>query len=403
MAPGSAQRAYTLTFVLFTITTSFLLAAGFDLSRSDNDDTFDVIPLAFLYVFFSKGGLPEIDLADTCSSHSGNVFPDTNLAMCPQLANDIKGCQKRGKIVTISLGGATGSTDFSSDEQARTFAETVWNLFLGGSSNTRPFGDAVLDGVDLDIESESGTGMAAFVTRLRELSKGASKRDHWAKNTSPNKNVKIYIGAPAAESAANTGYVSATTLGKIAQETRSKYSSFGGIMLWDVSQAYGNPGNDRYDIAIKNDLAGDGEHPIETTPTTIEISTTKTTTTASPTSPTYTMTSMTALDTFATTSTSHTTLTTTTSTTTSTTAPTLAPESCEGIAKWALLGLYFGDDVVTYNGHKWTARWWSLGDTPGGVVGVWKDSGYFIGGKEDILTEDAEANSLLKQTLHGKF
>ncbi|KAG5719543.1 hypothetical protein E4T56_gene9501, partial [Termitomyces sp. T112] len=95
--------------------------------------------------------------------------------------------------------------------------------------------------------------------------------DDWAKNTSPNKDIKIYVGAPAAESAANTGYVNAETLGKIAQETRSKYSSFGGIMLWDISQAYGN---NRYDIAVKNALAGDHGNPIiKTTSTKTRTST----------------------------------------------------------------------------------------------------------------------------------
>ena len=62
------------------------------------------------------------------------------------MAADIKKCQAAGKIVTISLGGATGGATFSSDGQAEQFATTIWNLFLGGSSSTRPFGDAVLDG-----------------------------------------------------------------------------------------------------------------------------------------------------------------------------------------------------------------------------------------------------------------
>lgn len=44
------------------------------------------------------------------------------------------------------MGGATGSVGFSSDSQAEAFADTVWDLFLGGSSSTRPFGSAVLDG-----------------------------------------------------------------------------------------------------------------------------------------------------------------------------------------------------------------------------------------------------------------
>lgn len=48
--------------------------------------------------------------------------------------------------MTLSLGGAGGSVGFQSDAQAQALADTIWNLFLGGSSSTRPFGDAVLDG-----------------------------------------------------------------------------------------------------------------------------------------------------------------------------------------------------------------------------------------------------------------
>lgn len=45
-----------------------------------------------------------------------------------------------------------------SDASAVTFADELWNLFFGGSSSTRPFGAAVLDGVDLDIENGGSTG-----------------------------------------------------------------------------------------------------------------------------------------------------------------------------------------------------------------------------------------------------
>jgi chitinase len=74
------------------------------------------------------------------------------------------------------MGGATGAASFTSDAQAQTFADTIWNLFLGGSSSTRPFGDAVLDGVDLDIEGGGNTGYAAFVSRIRSHASGASKQ-----------------------------------------------------------------------------------------------------------------------------------------------------------------------------------------------------------------------------------
>ncbi|KAK6777338.1 hypothetical protein RDI58_024055 [Solanum bulbocastanum] len=35
---------------------------------------------------------------------------------------------------------------------AREVATYLWNNFLGGKSSSRPLGDAVLDGTDLDIE-----------------------------------------------------------------------------------------------------------------------------------------------------------------------------------------------------------------------------------------------------------
>jgi chitinase len=51
----------------------------------------------------------------------------------------------------------------ANDAAAATFATTIWNLFGGGSSDTRPFGDAVIDGVDLDIEGGPSTGYAVSI------------------------------------------------------------------------------------------------------------------------------------------------------------------------------------------------------------------------------------------------
>ena len=107
-------------------------------------------------MFFGTGGQPELDLANvsalhfpsllnsaktcskvqTCSSVSNPVFEGTQLPNCSFLASDIQSCQAAGKIVTISLGGATGSDTFESQSQATGFADTIWNLFLGGSSST---------------------------------------------------------------------------------------------------------------------------------------------------------------------------------------------------------------------------------------------------------------------------
>jgi chitinase len=68
------------------------------------------------------------------------------LANCQDIAPDIAKCQSKGKLVTLSLGGATGGVGFKSEDEATSFADTLWNLFFEGKSDTRPFGNAVLDG-----------------------------------------------------------------------------------------------------------------------------------------------------------------------------------------------------------------------------------------------------------------
>ena len=62
--------------------------------------------------------------------------------------------------------------------------------------------------------------------------------DNWAKTQSPNSNVKIYMGVPASSTAANDGYVSIGQLTPIIPQTKSQFSSFGGVMMWDASEAY---------------------------------------------------------------------------------------------------------------------------------------------------------------------
>lgn len=51
--------------------------------------------------------------------------------------------------------------------------------------------------------------------------------------------VKIYVGAPASSTAAGSGYLPIGTLSNIATRMRTSFPSFGGVMLWDASQAYG--------------------------------------------------------------------------------------------------------------------------------------------------------------------
>jgi chitinase len=72
------------------------------------DSTIDAIPVAFVNTFFGTGGLPVLNLANICNNVDNATFPGSSLANCASLASDISTCQAKGKIVTLSLGGAGG-------------------------------------------------------------------------------------------------------------------------------------------------------------------------------------------------------------------------------------------------------------------------------------------------------
>ncbi|KAJ1805822.1 Chitinase 2, partial [Coemansia sp. RSA 2523] len=232
-------------------------------------------------------GFPNIllNFANACET----TFEGSTLLHCPNMAKDIKYCQSKGKAVILSMGGASGAYGFDGNSDAIAFADTVWNMFFKGNSDKRPFDDAVLDGIDLDIEGGSGAGYPAFIKQLRShYASDPSKKyytaaapqcpfpdvylsstlnsawfdmvyvqfynnycglnaysnwfnfdewDNWAKTKALNKDVKVYIGAPGSPSAASSGYADGATLVSIYNNVRSKYSSLGGIMTWDVSQS----------------------------------------------------------------------------------------------------------------------------------------------------------------------
>ena len=63
-------------------------------------------------------------------------------------------------------------------------------------------------------------------------------RNKWATTQALNKDMKIYIGGMGAATDTDTGYVDIEVLKDVVQRTREEYPSFGGVMLWDASQAY---------------------------------------------------------------------------------------------------------------------------------------------------------------------
>ncbi|KAH7061534.1 putative class III chitinase [Macrophomina phaseolina] len=172
-----------------------------------------------------------------------------------------------------------------------------------GTKIYRPFGDASVDGFDFDFES-TVSNMAPFAQALRSLMdateatdgkhrlltaapqcpfpdaaddqflsgalavkmdavfvqfynnycgvqsfvSGSSTQnnfnfeawDKWAKS-SKNPAVKVFLGVPASSTAAGSGYLSTSALKPIIDYCMT-FPSFGGVMMWDVSQAYANSG-----------------------------------------------------------------------------------------------------------------------------------------------------------------
>lgn len=255
----------------------------------------DVIPLAFM-----NGITPPIvnfaNAGDKCSSFNGST-----LLRCPEIEADIIKCQaKHKKTIVLSLGGATYTQGgWATTAEAEKAADMVWAMFgpvSGDYQVDRPFGKAVVDGFDFDFEAYTNN-LPAFGARLRSLMDGAGSKkyvltaapqcvfpdaavgttldavpfdyifiqfynnwcgvsnfqpgaptqqafnfdvwDAWSKR-SKNPSVKLLLGIPA-NVGAGGGYVRGPKLAAIIKYC-SNFSSFGGVMMWDVSQLYANPG-----------------------------------------------------------------------------------------------------------------------------------------------------------------
>ncbi len=104
------------------------------------------------------------------------------LSHCPSIGPDIKTCQAAGKKLLLSLGGSYPTTQsIKNDASAVEFAIFLWEAFgpiQDGYTGPRPFGDAIIDGFDFDIESvlvagqnpeDLSRGYGVMVNSLREL------------------------------------------------------------------------------------------------------------------------------------------------------------------------------------------------------------------------------------------
>ncbi|KAK5988846.1 Endochitinase 3 [Cladobotryum mycophilum] len=264
------------------------------------DSSYDIVNLAFLSYFFADGGYPRLSLSTLDGpSQAQRKAGATALQDGTPLVSAIKTCQANGKLVILSMGGAVdyANVDLANDSQGQQIADTIWNLFLGGTQHPelRPFGSVKLDGVDLDNESGNPTGYLAMVKRFRSnFAADTSKKYYltaapqcpypdaseplnvcqlldyvwvqfynngdcninqrnfissvktWSKGIG---NAKLFIGAVASAADGDQGYVNSTTLvNNIKQVEALNLPNFGGAMLWEAQLAVKN-GN--YQRAIK--------------------------------------------------------------------------------------------------------------------------------------------------------
>jgi chitinase len=112
------------------------------------------VNLAFLDTFFGAGGWPQISISGLDNpSQAQQSAGATGLKDGSGLVDAIQQCQSAGKLVILSLGGAGAAVTLQSDSDGEKIADTIWNLFGGGTENSelRPFGDIKLDGFDLGV------------------------------------------------------------------------------------------------------------------------------------------------------------------------------------------------------------------------------------------------------------
>ncbi|KAJ3025115.1 UNVERIFIED_CONTAM: Chitinase 2 [Siphonaria sp. JEL0065] len=104
---------------------------------------------------------------------AGGPAPDSAITGFGPIAKDIKHCQALGIKVILSLGGDKISNYKFGPGDGKTIGTWLYNRFLEGTDKVRPFGDVVLDGIELDVEKGEPSWnqeMIDLLTTIRALS-----------------------------------------------------------------------------------------------------------------------------------------------------------------------------------------------------------------------------------------
>ncbi|GAB4861660.1 hypothetical protein Ancab_036912 [Ancistrocladus abbreviatus] len=242
---------------------------------------YEIVNIAFLSTF-GNNQQPMINLAGHCDPSNNG---------CTGISSDIKSCQQLGIKVMLSIGGGAGSYYLSSADDAKQVADYLWNNFLGGQSSSRPLGDAVLDGIDFDIEggttqywdvlasslsAYSSQGKKVYLTAAPQcpypdawigfggalatglfdyvwvqfynnycqysngnLNTVVSVWNQWTSNVQAK---QFYFGLPASPLAAGSGYIPPDVLISTVLPAIKSSPKYGGVMLWsryyDIQNGY---------------------------------------------------------------------------------------------------------------------------------------------------------------------
>ncbi|KAL6614687.1 hypothetical protein ACP70R_036957 [Stipagrostis hirtigluma subsp. patula] len=192
-----------------------------------------------------------------------------------------------------TIGGGGGNYSLASAADAQGVAVYLWDTFLGGTAGSRPFGDAVLDGIDLDIANGDPAHYGDLAKNLTSLYKGdrrgktylltaaprcpypdasladalatglfdrvwvqfydnpgceyasgdaSNLRSAWEQWTRALPSASVFLGLPASPDAAGSGYMDPKTLASQVLPVVKGAANYRGIMLWsryyDVQAGY---------------------------------------------------------------------------------------------------------------------------------------------------------------------
>ncbi|XP_066384383.1 hevamine-A-like [Miscanthus floridulus] len=303
MATYASSSSLACLFIVFLVSSALPGSHGGSIAiywgQNGNEGTladtcatgnYAFVNIAFL-CSFGSGQKPQLNLAGHCDPYSD---------ACTNLTADINSCQSKGVKVMLSIGGGAGGYSLNSKQDAFKLAQYIWNNFLGGHSDKRPLGDAVLDGVDFDIEGGNPDYYGALAAYLKSYAADAKGKevylsaapqcpfpDQWVGKAlqtglfdyvwvqfynnppcqyTPGSMVNlvnswnqwttgitakyIFLGLPAAPDAAGSGFIPVGSLKVQVLPTLKNSTNYGGVMLW--SKFYDD--QDGYSSAIKNSV-----------------------------------------------------------------------------------------------------------------------------------------------------